>query len=143
MALIKCEECGHMISDKAGSCPNCGCPREDEEAVQVEETKRIIYVGTNLCDVGIYGKSRMTFALLAFFLGYLGAHLFYIGRGIGGALNLIVTIIVLFLMIDYPICGAILGIIGIISTIHIIKSLTMTLEDFDETYVDSENFYPL
>lgn len=26
MALIKCEECGHMVSDKATSCPNCGAP---------------------------------------------------------------------------------------------------------------------
>lgn len=26
MALVKCEECGQMISDKAISCPHCGCP---------------------------------------------------------------------------------------------------------------------
>lgn len=26
MALIKCPECGKQISDKAASCPNCGCP---------------------------------------------------------------------------------------------------------------------
>ena len=26
MALIICEECGKEISDKAVSCPNCGCP---------------------------------------------------------------------------------------------------------------------
>lgn len=26
MALIKCPECGKQVSDKAGSCPNCGCP---------------------------------------------------------------------------------------------------------------------
>lgn len=26
MALIKCEECGKDVSDKAKSCPNCGCP---------------------------------------------------------------------------------------------------------------------
>ena len=26
MALINCPECGKQISDKAGSCPNCGCP---------------------------------------------------------------------------------------------------------------------
>ena len=26
MALIKCLECGHEISDKAVSCPKCGCP---------------------------------------------------------------------------------------------------------------------
>lgn len=28
MALIKCKECGHEISDKASTCPNCGCPIE-------------------------------------------------------------------------------------------------------------------
>ena len=26
MALIKCSECGKEVSDKAQSCPNCGCP---------------------------------------------------------------------------------------------------------------------
>lgn len=26
MALIKCPECGKEISDKAKSCPGCGCP---------------------------------------------------------------------------------------------------------------------
>lgn len=26
MALIKCNECGKEISDKAKTCPNCGCP---------------------------------------------------------------------------------------------------------------------
>lgn len=26
MALIKCEECGGMVSDKAKTCPHCGCP---------------------------------------------------------------------------------------------------------------------
>lgn len=24
MAIIKCPECGHQISDMAASCPNCG-----------------------------------------------------------------------------------------------------------------------
>lgn len=28
MALIKCPECGKLISDKAKSCPECGCPKE-------------------------------------------------------------------------------------------------------------------
>jgi len=26
MAIIKCPECGHEISDKAKSCVSCGCP---------------------------------------------------------------------------------------------------------------------
>lgn len=29
MALINCPECGARISDKATSCPHCGCPMED------------------------------------------------------------------------------------------------------------------
>lgn len=30
MALIKCTECGHMISDKAVKCPKCGCSTKEE-----------------------------------------------------------------------------------------------------------------
>lgn len=26
MALIYCRECGHRVSDKAPTCPHCGCP---------------------------------------------------------------------------------------------------------------------
>lgn len=37
MALIKCPECGKEISDKAVSCPNCGCPTIDVE--RIEDTK--------------------------------------------------------------------------------------------------------
>lgn len=36
MALIQCTECGAMISDKAKSCPKCGCPVEHDD--QVEES---------------------------------------------------------------------------------------------------------
>lgn len=44
MALIKCTECGHDVSDKASSCPNCGCPIStliklvDSEPVKTENT---------------------------------------------------------------------------------------------------------
>lgn len=31
MALINCPECGKEISDKAASCPNCGCPVKNME----------------------------------------------------------------------------------------------------------------
>ena len=30
MALIKCEECGQMVSDKAAACPHCGCPMQSQ-----------------------------------------------------------------------------------------------------------------
>lgn len=31
MALIKCPECGNMISDKASNCPKCGAPRMEQQ----------------------------------------------------------------------------------------------------------------
>lgn len=37
MALIQCPECGREISDKAASCPNCGCPIEIK--INKEEAK--------------------------------------------------------------------------------------------------------
>lgn len=44
MALIKCKECGHEVSDKASMCPNCGCPIESlgaaKEDVMYEEPKK-------------------------------------------------------------------------------------------------------
>lgn len=36
MALIKCNECGHEVSDRASMCPNCGCPIESLGAAQEE-----------------------------------------------------------------------------------------------------------
>lgn len=38
MALIKCPECGKEISDKAVSCPNCGCPLK-ETIIETEQSK--------------------------------------------------------------------------------------------------------
>lgn len=48
MALIICSECGKEFSNKAVSCPNCGCPIEEiikeesldnsQEEVEIEET---------------------------------------------------------------------------------------------------------
>lgn len=35
MALIKCPECGKEISDKASSCPNCGCPVTTKENIRI------------------------------------------------------------------------------------------------------------
>ena len=41
MSLIKCQECGKEVSDKAFSCPNCGCPIETFQSSNnyVDESK--------------------------------------------------------------------------------------------------------
>lgn len=38
MALITCPDCGREISDKAPSCPHCGCPMGDSLAFRNHET---------------------------------------------------------------------------------------------------------
>ena len=45
MALIKCNECGNMISDRATKCPKCGCPIgnvgiSQEEIIDPEPKKK-------------------------------------------------------------------------------------------------------
>ena len=40
MAMIKCPECGNDVSDKALSCPKCGCPINNEKEVKKEEEEK-------------------------------------------------------------------------------------------------------
>ena len=40
MALIKCEECGKEISDKAKTCINCGYPVGEIKAREENENKK-------------------------------------------------------------------------------------------------------
>lgn len=58
MALIRCPECGKEISDKAVSCPNCGCPmrqepveylREEYEEDEEEEKESGVSIATLVC----------------------------------------------------------------------------------------------
>ena len=45
MALIKCPECGHEISDSAPSCPHCGFVmttlKESKVSLELVEAKRV------------------------------------------------------------------------------------------------------
>ena len=40
MTLIKCTECGHEISDKAKSCPNCGFPIEEQKVKKEKSSNK-------------------------------------------------------------------------------------------------------
>jgi hypothetical protein len=44
MALIKCEECGREISDKAAACIHCGCPISKSDSVNSNNTERKEFV---------------------------------------------------------------------------------------------------
>lgn len=47
MALIRCDECGQMVSDKAEACPNCGCPVEKKNVC--EECGEMVSYGAKAC----------------------------------------------------------------------------------------------
>ena len=48
MGLIKCVDCGHMVSDRAKACPQCGCPigiikRESNSIKRPEESNTVVH----------------------------------------------------------------------------------------------------
>ena len=47
MALIKCNECGREVSDKAQSCPSCGAPVENKMIQELDVPKSVKYDSTS------------------------------------------------------------------------------------------------
>lgn len=43
MPLLKCPDCGKMVSDRAAACPDCGCPREYFESEKKEEIPKATF----------------------------------------------------------------------------------------------------
>lgn len=102
-----CTECGAIIKAKAEICPKCGVRQVGKP------------VSGNLGPVAPNGKSRIAAALLAFFLGGLGVHKFYLGQiGLG-------IVYLLFCWTFVP---------AIIAFIEFIIYLTMSDEAFIEKY---------
>lgn len=55
MALIKCSECGHEVSDQANQCPNCGAPIKSPSTLLNNSYLTLIslVVGVALVIIGI------------------------------------------------------------------------------------------
>ena len=70
-----CKNCGKEISDGTRFCSNCGAPAEINAPATFDCSR----------------KSRTVAALLAFFLGYLGIHRFYVGKAGTGILQILLT----------------------------------------------------
>jgi hypothetical protein len=66
MALIKCHECEHQVSDKAVACPKCGAPVQNAEPPSLDEEylKKLQECENHAIDQ--YDKTLLTLAAGAF-----------------------------------------------------------------------------
>ena len=82
-----CSKCGCQLRDDDLFCPSCGS--------KVEPFDNKIHVSADLRNIAsstgdnVSNKSRLCAALLAFFLGGLGIHRFYIGKTTSGIFMLL------------------------------------------------------
>ncbi len=83
MAMEFCRDCGKQISSQAATCVNCGAPQNNKQILR--------------------GKNQGTAALLAFFLGWLGGHKFYLEKYFVGILYLFITVVNMATLLIYEI----------------------------------------
>ena len=101
-----CKNCGKELDDSAVACMSCGCdPRKGNKhcqhcGVEVQSDQVVcIKCGTSLDGSKVVGangsqaKSKLTYLLLAIFLGGLGIHNFYAGYTNNGTIQILVSVL--------------------------------------------------
>lgn len=81
-----CRHCGKKIEDGVKFCPSCGCPTEVQVPLDIQKTPVPKWEGP---EEKKSPKSRLVAALLAFFVGWLGIHRFYVGKVGTGILQIL------------------------------------------------------
>ncbi|MGO1624540.1 NINE protein [Psychrobacter sp.] len=87
--LIKCPECTESISNQSISCTNCGFPIAKSAPFNAVPPPLPTTTPTTVVQVNSNKKSKGTAALLAFLLGGLGVHKFYLDQVFWGILYLL------------------------------------------------------
>ena len=119
-----CPKCGKETAENQAFCGNCGAPLSDGARQ-----------GAPIAAAGVSPKSRLATSLLAFFLGYFGAHRFYIGKT-GTAMVMLVLGIV-----GIPLCFVLVGIPIVIGVtvwrlIDFIIAVTGNMKDKDGLLIE-------
>ena len=134
-----CKECGNQVSESASVCPNCGCPRTQpatpppfEQSAERAASPAV----PGLFDECGCGRSRGLTALLAFFLGSLGAQYFYLGKTGAG-----ITVLLLSFLFWWTLVVPV--VISVLCLIQTIMLMTMSHEEFERKMVYSTSFMPL
>lgn len=134
-----CKECGNQVSESASVCPNCGCPRAHsttpppfEQSAERAASPAV----PGLFDECGCGRSRGLTAMLAFFLGSLGAQYFYLGKTGAG-----ITVLLLSFLFWWTVVVPV--VISVLCLIQTIMLMTMSHEEFERKMVYSTSFMPL
>ena len=114
-----CFACGDEIDSRAEICPHCGVRQQDAGNSRPGHA-------AESPEIAAAGSKKVPAALLAFFLGGLGIHKFYLGYSTSGIIMLLVTLLT---------CGLAAPIICIIALVEGIIYLTKTNEQFYEEYI--------
>lgn len=101
--MAYCSNCGNRLTEGAKFCPNCGhSVKKQTTANESMEQPKIVYVQAPQQDIYVHERKSKGLAMtLCFFLGWMGAHEFYLRKYLSGSLYLIFfwTAIPLFLSI--------------------------------------------
>ena len=104
-----CTKCGCQMNDDALFCPSCGNKVEpNDNKIHVSADLRGIVSSTG---DNVSNKSRLCAALLAFFLGGIGIHRFYMGKTTSGIFMLLfcwtfIQAIIAFVDFIIILCGS-------------------------------------
>lgn len=120
-----CKNCGAQMDEMAAVCVNCGTAK-GVGAAYCQNCGKEVAPGAAVClscgvatsqqaAVAVGGKNKIAAALLAFFLGALGVHNFYLGYKKKAIAQLLITVLT---------CGAGSMVSGIWALVEFIQILT-------------------
>ena len=148
---MHCRNCGKAVDEKAAICVSCGVPPNNEKkfcgncGVKTEDNQAIcVKCGVSLSTIkqskGLTPK--IITVLFCFFLGFLGAHKFYLGYKKEGYIIMLaplLSLLIIFLRGSFHIIFVAMPLlIYIIVLVEFFIYLFKSDEDFEKTYIQNK-----